>query len=280
MEGLNGLKVLSLESRRAAETAKLICSYGGEPVLAPAVREVALESNSEALEFADRLLRGEFDLVLFTTGVGVRRLMEIVETRYKRSRILDALQRVKLAARGAKTVAALRELGLTVTASAAEPATWREVIAALDAALGASLHGMRAAVQEYGTSNLDLLNALTAHGVEWTRVPVYHWALPEDVEPLRAAVRAIAAGQIDVVLFLSGVQVDHLFEVAQAMDAAPALVAGLRRTVVLSIGPSTSEALARYGVAHDFEPSHPKMGFLVNEASQCAATLLAGKRGQ
>ncbi|HET7102754.1 MAG TPA: uroporphyrinogen-III synthase [Terracidiphilus sp.] len=279
MDGLSGLKVLSLESRRETETAKLIRSYGGEPVLAPAVREIALESNVEALEFADRLLNGEFDLVIFTTGVGVRRLMEIMETRHERARVLDAMRRVKLAARGAKTAAALREMGLTIAASASEPATWRELVAALDAAFGPSLEGLRAAVQEYGTSNGNLLSALSSHGVEWTRVPVYHWALPEDVAPLRAAVRALAAEEIDVVIFLNAVQVDHLFQVAESMEAVRALEAGLRRTLVLSIGPSTSEALTRHCVSSDFEPSHPKMGFLVNEAAQCAAALLAGKRG-
>jgi hypothetical protein len=47
-----GLCVLALESRRAREIAKLIENLGGIPIVAPSVREVALESNQEALEFA------------------------------------------------------------------------------------------------------------------------------------------------------------------------------------------------------------------------------------
>jgi uroporphyrinogen-III synthase len=50
--------------------------------------------------------------------------------------------------------------------------------------------------------------------------------------------------------------------------------------VVLSIGPSTSEELARYDIRPDFEPSHPKMGLLMNEASECAVGLLEEKRGR
>jgi uroporphyrinogen-III synthase len=278
ISSFNGLKVLALESRRAAEIAKLIRTYGGEPTVAPAMREVPLESNHEAFEFARRLLQGDFDLVIFMTGVGVRRLMDIVESRYERERILESLRRIKLAARGPKASAALREMGLPVAVAAPEPCTWREVIGSLDEAFGPSLEGLRAAVQEYGATNPDLLDALSRYHVQWTRVPVYQWALPDDLEPLRNAVRTIADGKIDVIVFLTAVQVVHLFRVAEMMDATSAVLAGLRQTVVLSIGPSTSEEMSKYGIEPDFEPSHPKMGFLMNEAAECAAKLLEGKR--
>lgn len=275
----NGLRVLALETRRAAEIAKLIRTYGGEPTVASALREVPAESNHEALEFGGRLLRGDFDLVIFLTGVGVRRLMDIVTSRYERARIIEALRHVKVATRGPKSSAAVRELGLSVDVTAPEPCTWREMIGALDSAFGPSLEGLRAAVQEYGETNPELLDALTRHQVQWTRVPVYQWALPDDLEPLRNAIRAIAAREIDVVIFLTAIQVTHVFRVAELMDAGDALRDGLSRTVVLSIGPSTSEELSRFGIRPDFEPSHPKMGFLMNEASACAAKLLEGKRG-
>jgi len=73
MPGANfgGLRVLSLESRRSVEVAKLIRTYGGEPLTAPAMREIPLDSNHPILEFAEALMRGAFDLVIFTTGVGV-----------------------------------------------------------------------------------------------------------------------------------------------------------------------------------------------------------------
>ena len=48
-----GLRVLSLESRRATEVAKLIRTYGGEPLTAPAMREIPLDSNQAILDFAD-----------------------------------------------------------------------------------------------------------------------------------------------------------------------------------------------------------------------------------
>ncbi len=41
----SGLRVLALASRHAKEISKLITTYGGQPVVAPALREVRLESN-------------------------------------------------------------------------------------------------------------------------------------------------------------------------------------------------------------------------------------------
>jgi uroporphyrinogen-III synthase len=274
----HGMRILALESRRAAEIGKLIRNFGGEPIVAPAMREVPLESNTEALEFAGRLINGDYDLVILLTGVGVRRMTEIAASRYGRAAFIDALRHVKVASRGPKVSAALRELGVPIGLSAPEPCTWREVIGALDGALGESLKGMRAAVQEYGASNPELLDALSARQVQWTRVPVYHWALPEDLKPLQNAVRAIAAEQVDMIVFLTAVQVTHLFQVAKDMGAAEALREGVRGTALLSIGPSTTEELERHGMKPDFEPSHPKMGILVSEAAACAADLLAAKR--
>jgi uroporphyrinogen-III synthase len=276
--GFEGMRVLALESRRAVEIAKLIRAGGGEPVVAPAMREVPLESNQEALQFAARLFQGDFDLVIFLTGVGIRRLTEIVESQYDRARFVEALRQVKIASRGPKPNAALRELDVPITVTAPEPCTWHELVSAIDVAFGAKLRGMRAAVQEYGSSNPELLDALAERGVSCTPVPVYHWALPEDLEPLRNAVRSVIAGEIDVIVFLTAVQVIHLVQIADQMQRKGDLLTAMRRTVVLSIGPSTTEALASIDIQPDYEPSHPKMGILIHEAAQRAANLLQAKR--
>src|SRR6266851_2927927 len=282
MSGFAGLRVLALESRRGPELAKLIATYGGEPVVAPAMREVPLESNKEALAFAAGLLAGEFDMVIFLTGVGARALLNVVETAYKRDEYIASLQRVKVVARGPKPVAVLRELGVTPAITVPEPNTWRELLLGLDEA-GATreelrLRGARVAVQEYGVPNPELLAGLFERGAQVTRVPVYQWALPEDLAPLHAAIRTLAAGEIDVVLFTTSVQVAHLFQVAAEMNLEESMRQGLSRAIVASIGPTTSEELQRRGIRADLEPSHPKMGYLVKEASEQAAELLSRKR--
>lgn len=274
----DGLRVLSLESRRATEVAKLIRTYGGEPFVVPSMREIPLESNTQALEFADQLLAGAFDLVIFFTGVGVRALLDIVSIRHPREDFLKALRTVKVAARGPKPAAALREVKVPVTVTAPEPATWHELMSAMEAEFGESLGGLRVAVQEYGASNPEFLSELTLKCAEVTKVPVYQWGLPEDIRPLRECVLAIASGGVDVILFMTAVQVIHLFQVAEQMGCEDDLRAGLASTVLVSIGPTTSEELAHYRVVPDFEPSRPKMGFIVNEAAQYASKILERKR--
>lgn len=274
----DGLRVLSLESRRAKEVAKLIRTYGGEPFVVPAMREAPLESNKQALEFADGLLHEKFDLVIFLTGLGLRALLDIAQTKYNREELIEALRSVKIGARGPKPAAALRELKIPVTVTAPEPNTWREMMHAMEAEFGDRLGGMRVAVQEYGASNPEFLSELTVKCGEVTKVPVYQWTLPEDVGPLRESVLGIANGGVDVVLFMTAVQVIHLFQVAEEMGMREELRAGLISMVVVSIGPTTSEELTHYGITPDFEPSHPKMGFLVNEAAQYSGKILERKR--
>lgn len=282
MGGFAGLRVLALESRRSVELAKLISTYGGEPVIAPAMREVPLDSNTEALAFADALLAGQFDIVVFLTGVGARVVLSVAETEYSRDQIATALQRVKVVPRGPKPVAVLRELGVTPSLTVPEPNTWRELLDALDEAANSSaqfrLRGARIALQEYGVSNPELISALVERGSIVTRVPVYQWALPEDLAPLQSAIRELAAGKIDVVLFTTGIQAAHLCQVAADMKLEDAVRQGLRRAVAASIGPSTSQELQRQGIQPDFEPSRPKMGFLVKETAERSASLLGKKR--
>ena len=280
-ENFAGLRVLALESRRGEELARLIETYGGRPVVAPAMREVPLESNQEALEFVRALLRDEFDMVIFLTGVGTRALTGVAETLGPREEYAAALRRVRVVARGPKPVAALRELGVTPNVSAPEPNTWRELLHALDAeAASQPTRGLRIAVQEYGVASEELLAGLQERGARVTRVPVYRWALPVDIAPLQAAVRALAREEIDVVLFTTSIQVSHLLQIASEMSQEEPLRKGLERCVITSIGPTTSEELHSHGLEADLEPSHPKMGFLVKEVAERSAEILRRKRGQ
>jgi uroporphyrinogen-III synthase len=274
----SGLRVLSLESRRAVEAAKLIRTYGGEPLVAPAMREIALESDLPILDFAKALLRGTFDLVIFTTGVGVKALVKTVSQHTDREVFLNALRAVKIAARGPKSSSALRDLGVPISVIAPDPFTWRSLMTSLEAKYGDSLSGMNIAVQEYGTSNPELLTALAERSISITRLPVYQWALPEDIQPLREAVLALAHGHVDIVIFMNAAQVAHLFLMADRMGYTDALYEGFRSTVIGSIGPSTTEGLNAYGIAPDYEPTQSKMGFLIKELAERAAGLLEEKR--
>lgn len=272
------LRVLSLESRRGVEMAKLIASYGGDAVIAPSMREIPIESNTEAAAFGRKLLAGEFEMVIFLTGVGTRALARVVETIYPLEQYLAELRKVVVVARGPKPVAVLREWNIPITVVVPEPNTWRELLRALDKNAAAfPLKGRRIAVQEYGAPNSDLLEGLVKRGAQVTSIPIYEWALPADTGPLRSAIAAIVRNEIDVILFTTATQADHLLQIAAEMKEEDALRRALSRMVVASIGPTTSERLRELGIAPDIEPSHPKMGYLVSEAAERCAEILRRK---
>lgn len=260
------MRYLAFESRRAKEIAELIRRQGGDVFVAPAMREVPLDDNRDAFQFAERLFAGDFDMVVFLTGVGVRALNRVLSERYGPEAFLDALRKVTIAARGPKPVAALRELNVPVALQAPEPNTWRELLAVTE-----GRPERRIAVQEYGRSNPELLSALRARGADVTPVRVYQWDLPEDIEPLREAAQRLAANEFDVVLFTSGAQIDHLFRIARDLGIEEAVRGGLNRAILGSIGPTTTETLEEYGLRPSLEPSHPKMGFLVKETAEFVA---------
>jgi uroporphyrinogen decarboxylase len=274
--GFNGMRVVAFESRMADETRTLIERLGGQAIIAPSMREVPLEDNQAALAFAERLLAGEFDVVIFMTGVGVRELFNVIETRYQRSAIIAALVRVVTVARGPKPVAALRNLGMTPSITIAEPNTWRELLTGLAAQV--ALAGKRIAVQEYGVSNRELSASLEARGATVTVVPVYRWTLPEDREPLRNAIKTIAAGDADLVMFTSSNQVTNVLQVAADDGAGAGLLRGLAKAVIASVGPVCSEELRRRGIGVDIEPEHPKLGHLVKAAATRGPAMLLRKR--
>lgn len=278
------LRVVAFESRRAVEMAALIRKQGGDPFVAPSMREVPLAEQPAALDFARALAAGEVDVLVCLTGVGTRALVEAVAPELSRERLIALLGTTTLVARGPKPVAALRELGLAPAVTVPEPNTWRELLTAIDGAVtgagteGASaVAGKRVVVQEYGVSNPELLAGLRERGAVVTPVAVYRWALPLDLEPLRDAIRRVAAREVDVALFTSATQVGHLLQVAAAMGLRDAVVAGLGNAVVGSIGPVCTGALREAGVAVDLEPSHPKMGVLVIETLRGAPPLRAAR---
>jgi uroporphyrinogen-III synthase len=258
-----GGKVLAFESRRANEIAELIRIHGGEPLVAPALIEVPITENQQALAFADRLYAGEFDMMIFLTGVGARYLQRIIATRDGEQRFTDALCEMAIVVRGPKPAAVLREWNVPIAVRVPEPHTWRELLAAV-----AERKERSVALQEYGRSNPELIQGLELQGRSVMGVPVYRWTLPEDTTPLARALDSLLAGELRAALFTTGVQIEHFLEFAAQRDQRDEAVSALQRIFIASIGPTCSESLRENGLTSHLEPSHPKMGILVREAAQ------------
>ena len=274
--GFDGLRVAAFESRRNTELARLIEKQGGVAFVSHSMQEVVEEDNRPSIDLANHIMTGEMDALVLMTGVGVRYLMRSVERHVDMERFLNCLTDMTTIARGPKAIAALKEYGITPTLSVAAPNTWREVLATLDTHL--PLNQVNIAIQEYGKPNPSLVAGLEARGAKVHSVKVYRWELPADTAPLRENLQAIVDGDRDVLLFTSAHQLTNLFALAEQLDLLESLRDAIRRSVVVSIGPTTSECIRDNGLIVDLEPAHSKMGQLVVHAAQFAQETLQRKQ--
>ncbi len=275
---LKNMNVALFESRLSETLADMIKLHGGVPVRAPALKEVPLENNREAFLFADKLFKDEIHVVIFLTGVGTRFLMSVLETRYPREKIVEALKKIPVIPRGPKPIRVLSELGVPYAMMVPEPNTWKEILAVLDQNNeSVPLRGRTVALQEYGVPNPELIEGLEQRGAFVLKVPVYRWALPDDLEPLKKAITGILEGKIQVVMVTTSVQVDHLFRVARSTGSEEKLKDALKKVVIASVGPDSSRTIRSYGLTVDIEPASPKMGPLVLETAEKARAILERK---
>lgn len=262
----------------ASEMERLIAHHGGIPVVTPSMQEIPLSEHPQALAFGETLLSGEIDMVVLLTGVGCRTLLDILEIAFSSEAIKNALKKTVLVVRGPKPAGVVKSLGLHPQIQVPEPNTWRDILSILDVSYPEGLTGKHVAVQEYGVRNLELLEGLRQRGAQVTPVPVYRWTLPNDLRPLQQFLHQILNEEIPVLLITNAVQVDHLIKVLEDHSKINQLQSALAHMMVASIGQLASERLRHHGFPVDLEPSHPKMGILVKEASQKAHTILEAKR--
>jgi uroporphyrinogen decarboxylase len=272
----SNLRVAAFESRRAVEMERLIERMQGVPLVSASMREVVIEEDRSSIDFANRLITGQVDVVIFLTGVGTLMLVERIERHVRRQQFLDALTDIKTIARGPKPAAALKQLGIEPTWRVPEPNTWRELLTTIDENL--PIANLVVAVQEYGLPNVSLIAGLEARGAVVESLSIYRWDLPTDTGPLEGNVRRLIAGEVDIALFTSAQQLTHLLRIGAQLNLETELVAALRQTVVASIGPTTSEKLRELNIDVDFEPSHPKMGHLVHETAAASSRLVEHKQ--
>ena len=210
------------------------------------------------MDFANRLLTGRIDIVVFLTGVGFQMMLQAVERRVDRERFLNSLRDITTIARGPKPVAAMAEVGIEATHRAAEPNTWREILDTVDRSVPVA--SQQVVIQEYGRANPSLLAGLEARGARVSRLPIYRWALPEDIGPLESNLAAIADDQRDVVLFTSAQQVVHALQVAEKMKRLAEVRDGMLRCVICSIGPTTERSAGGGRPARRFPAATPEDG--------------------
>lgn len=260
MPTLAGKTIAITEARRVREMVEHIAKLGGTAVVAPALREVPSADPEDVRAAIRRICAGEVHWAIFLTGVGARAVLAAAEAMGLAQVFIASLSRLRVAARGPKPIAALREAGVRVDLVPAEP-TSEGLVRALEQH---ELRGLVIALQLYGEPNPYLVGELERRGATVLEMQPYRWDLPEDQGPLECLVRKVIAGLVDAVAFTSGPQVRHLFVVAGRLGLDRELTDALAtRVPVAAVGEVTEQALAAQSIIPRIRPPKPTMGALV-----------------
>jgi len=259
--GMRGKRVAVLESRLGRELTELVAGRGAQPFHAPALAELPDLDPQAIAALVKSLEARPAKLAIFQTGVGTRALFAAADSLSLTQGLLSSLKGMTVAARGPKPAGALRQRGVHIDRSAADPFTTRELLVCID---DVPVRGERVVVQRYGVANVELDRALEARGAEVIEIPTYRWSLPPDTAPLAELVERLGRGEVDAVLFTNAEQARNLFLVGNQLRKGEMLKDALNRTLVASIGPVASAALREAGVKIAVEASPPKLGALLS----------------
>lgn len=256
---LTGYAVAITADRRREEFASMLERRGARVVHAPAMRIVPLAEDASLRAATRACLSGPLDYTVASTGIGFRGWLEAADGWGLGAALRKLCAASRRYARGPKATGAMRAAGLADAWSPASESA-AELLAAL---LREDLAGRRIALQEHGEPMHDFAGALRAAGAQVVQVPVYRWAPPLDIAPLRRLVELIATEAIDAVTFTSAPAVAGLLATAADAGRHDAVLAALRGPVVAAcVGPVCATQLRQHGV-DCLVPERYRLGALV-----------------
>jgi uroporphyrinogen-III synthase len=179
----------------------------------------------------------QFDWLILTSAQTVRALIQ--RTVDLQLPVVTTDSRLRVACVGPVTAEAARKANLPVEYVAA---THNGV--ALANELGSRVRGSKVLLPRSDRANRDLPAALKRHGAQVTEVVAYSTLRLAEVD--QGALKKIAEGEADAVLFFSPSAVQHFKELvgAERLRLLPDKMA------ILAVGPVTAKALRDAGVQH------------------------------
>jgi len=244
--------------RKAAELSRMIEKFGGRAVIRPAQGTVFLDDSRIEQQLKD-LIAKPADWAVLTTGVGTEALMTAAAGLGMEEDLLGAFRRMRIAARGYKTVNVLKKLGLTPDAR-----DYDGTMAGLIDELSAyDLRGKHVALQLYGDPAPRVTMALTARGASCEELLPYRHVPPEG-DVVEGLVDEIAGYALDAVAFTSTVQVRYVMGTAIRLGKLQQVLQAFETGVMaVAVGKVTAEALYEEGVQRVLYPEEERMGSMV-----------------
>ncbi|GAB3274141.1 uroporphyrinogen-III synthase [Sinomonas notoginsengisoli] len=280
---LRGFRVGVTSHRRSEDLIEALERRGAEVLHAPVLTIAPVDQDLGVIEDTRTTIAARPDTCIVTTAYGMRRWLEVAEAAGLGDALQDVLGRASLYVRGPKARGAVRAAGLADVGIAHDETTATLVGMVLHES-GGRLDGRRIVMQLHGYTDGAQLDRLRAAGADLTTITPYRWVRPAEGERVESLIRAICAGELDVVTFTSAPAVDALFSTAHELGAYPQLIAALRgRVASAAVGPVTAAPLAAAGL-RPWVPERFRMGALIrlvaDNLTRCQVRCLASPAGE
>jgi uroporphyrinogen-III synthase len=257
---LAGWRVGVTAHRRADEQVELLKRRGATVVTGPVVRTLPLGDDRPLREATEALLAAPPQVVVATTGIGIRSWFGAAESWGLDRELVAALGPAHRVARGPKARAALATVGLPCPVGE----TGERLDALVAALVAEGVAGRRIALQLYGEEVPWAVDRLAGAGAEVVPVPIYRWTPPDDLDPARRLLKELLAGRLDAVTFTSAAAVRSLAGLAADAGCGAELRAALSSAAVAAcVGPVTAEAAAAAGFERRCVPERGRLGLMV-----------------
>ncbi len=269
LDPLEGYTVGITADRRAGEQAELLRRRGARVVDGPTIATAYLGSDERLRRATEQLIATPPDVLVITTGIGIRAWIEAAQSWGLDFALLDALVGAKVLSRGPKAAAAAQALGLDVWATAPdERMTGVEAMLAESMVMGEVTPTTRVAVQCFGDDTQDVAASLSSIDAVVTMVPVYRWQRPADLKPAETLVRSAIDGRVHAITFTSAPAVRNLFAIAESQGVREELCDAMNARVVgACVGPACADAARDEGIEDPLAPTVGRLGLMVRALS-------------
>ena len=260
---LTGFRVAVTSARRSEELSALLTRRGADVTSAAAIAMVPLPDDDELRTNTEALIAAPPDIVIATTGIGLRGWIAAADGWGLARELTSALSKARIVSRGPKATGALRAAGLPEEWSP-ESESSRELLHYL---LEGGIVGMRIAVQLHGATDEwdpfpEFIDELMAAGAHVVPIRVYRWHPAPRGGAFDQMVMAIADQRFDAVSFTSAPAVAATLMRAAELGVEDSLLHALRTTVhAMCVGPVTARPLVRLGVPTS-APERMRLGAL------------------
>lgn len=257
---LAGARVLITAQRRASELSAALSRRGATVEIAPVLSVVSHVDDHALISTSLDLIEQPPDVVVVTTGVGLRGWIEACDVAGLAPELLTALGHARLIVRGPKARGAAQAAGLTAD-WVAESETTAEI---RDLLLAEGVSGQRIAIQHHGAGSEGIDEALAEAGADVQPLVVYRWGPPQDPEAVHASVHQVARGEIDAVAFTSAPGAAAFLAAAErvgVLDGVRTQLSESDGVVAAAVGPMTAAPLIERGI-EPLVPDRYRLGAL------------------